>query len=103
MANRLFSWRFPADPGIRNVKRQGFSNQVGLILEPVARELGFTVIPRYARKAFANQARIAVFAGSVQVVDSLWLVRRVEWPIYACAARAVGHLREQLSGLNLVD
>jgi hypothetical protein len=36
MASRLLSRRFPGNPGIQTPRRQGFSNQIGLILEPVA-------------------------------------------------------------------
>ncbi|MDE1181100.1 LysR family transcriptional regulator [Paraburkholderia sp.] len=97
MANRLLSRRFPGNPGIRTVPRKGFSNQVGLILEPVARGFGFTVIPRYARTAFAQQDAIAVVECGAAVVDTLWLIHRSEWPLSRCAARAVEHLREQLA------
>lgn len=43
MANRLFMRRFPSNHGIRRVPCHGFSNQIGLILEPVARGLGYPV------------------------------------------------------------
>jgi DNA-binding transcriptional LysR family regulator len=96
MANRLLSRHFPGNPGIRSVRRQGFSNQVGLILEPVARGLGFTVLPRYARTAFARQDLIKVIDCGPPVVDTLWLIHRAEWPLSACAAQAVEYLRAQL-------
>ncbi|SDR30166.1 DNA-binding transcriptional regulator, LysR family [Paraburkholderia fungorum] len=100
MASRLLSRRFPGNPGVQTLRRQGFSNQIGLILEPVARGLGFTVIPRYARTAFARQEAIAVVECGAPVVDTLWLIHRSEWPVSSFAARAIEHLREQVAKLG---
>jgi DNA-binding transcriptional LysR family regulator len=97
MASRLLSRRFPGSPGIHTLRRQGFSNQIALILEPVARGLGFTVIPRYARSAFPRQDDIAVVECGPPVVDTLWLIHRSEWPVSNCAARAIDHLRERFA------
>ncbi len=63
MASRLLSRRFPAEPGVRNLRLSGFTNQISLILESVARGLGFTVIPRFARLAFSRQDAIQVIEG----------------------------------------
>lgn len=81
MAARLLTRRFPRAPGIRALPRSGFSNQIGLILEPVSRGLGFTVLPRFARQAFSKPETIEVVEAEGQVVDTLWLVRRSEWPL----------------------
>lgn len=97
MANRLLSRHFPGNPGIKSVRRQGFTNQVGLILEPVARGLGFTVLPRYARTAFAKQESIRVIGCGALVVDTLWLIHRAEWPLSAYATLAIEYLREHLA------
>jgi DNA-binding transcriptional LysR family regulator len=96
MANRLLARRFPGNPGARSLPRHGFSNQIGLILEPVARGLGFTVIPRYARCAFSRQAAIEVVAGGDAVVDTLWLIHRAEWPLTRRAQQVVAYLREKV-------
>ncbi len=97
MATRLLSRRFPGHPGIRHLPLRGFSNQIGLLLEPVARGLGFTVVPRYARQAFARQEAVRVVAGGEPVVDTLWLIHRAEWPLSSRARRAVDHLRSRIS------
>lgn len=60
MATRLFSRAFPGNPGVRRLPRRGYINQVGLILDAVARGFGFTVIPRHARQSFAEAAAIKV-------------------------------------------
>ncbi|EPC01601.1 hypothetical protein L861_16410 [Litchfieldella anticariensis FP35 = DSM 16096] len=71
----------------------GFSNQIGLILELVARGLGFTVLPYYARQAFAHREEIQVVEGSPPVVDKLWLVHHAEWPLSSRAQLALEYLR----------
>jgi len=96
MATRLLARQFPGAGGLKGVPVAGFSNQIGLILEPVARGLGFTVIPEHARRAFARQEAIQVVSGADPVVDTLWLVRRAEWALSMRAMRVVTYLRERL-------
>lgn len=100
MATRLLSRRYPGRPGIREFPVRGFSNQVGLILEPVARGLGFTVLPRFARLAFANQSVIRVIECGSPVIDTLWLVHRAEWPLAVRAQKAMGYIQNHLAGNN---
>lgn len=100
MAIRLLNRMFPNNKGIRNLPRHGFINQIGLILEPVARGLGFTVIPRYARQAFARPDEIRVIDSTRPVIDTLWLIHRSEWPITSRATRAVTHLRQHMSSAH---
>jgi DNA-binding transcriptional LysR family regulator len=93
MAGRLLSRRFPGSPGAHRLPCRGFTNQIGLILDPVARGLGFSVLPRYARLAFAQPERIQVIEGTPQVVDTLWLLYRAEWPLSARAQTVLQRLR----------
>ena len=81
MGTRLLTRWFPGNAGIRSLPCHGFSNQIALILEPVARGLGFTVIPRNARLAFAQADALRVIECGPPVVDTLWLIRRAEWPL----------------------
>jgi len=94
MATRLLSRRYPEQPGVRVLPVHGFVNQIGLILEPVARGLGFTVLPRHARLAFARQEAIRVVTGAASVVDQLWLIYRSEWPLSARAQRVVDYIQK---------
>jgi DNA-binding transcriptional LysR family regulator len=80
MATRLLSRMYPQEARVSALPCRGFINQIGLILEPVARGLGFTVIPRHARQALAGQEKIRVVEQAAPVVDSPWLVHRAEWP-----------------------
>lgn len=102
MANRLLSRLYPGEAQISELPRRGFSNQIGLILEPVARGLGFTVLPRYARQAFAQQQAIYVVTGTVQVIDKLWLIHRSEWPLSNRAIRVLEYLREEVPGADFL-
>lgn len=97
MAGRLLGRRFPGNPGVRALPCHGFSNQVGLILEPVARGLGFTVVPRYARQAFARAEAVRVVECGSPVCDTIWLIHRSEWPLSSRALRAVAHLRDRIA------
>ncbi len=95
MATRLLTRRFPGNPGISSLPVHGFTNQVALILEPVALGLGFTVIPRHARQSFARQQAIRVVECGDPIVDTLWLIHRAQWPLSAPAAWVVHQLRTQ--------
>jgi DNA-binding transcriptional LysR family regulator len=92
MAGRLLSRRFPGSPGAHRLPCHGFTNQIGLILDPVARGLGFSVLPRYARLAFAQPERIQVITGKPEVMDTLWLLHRAEWPLSARAQTVLQRL-----------
>ncbi|WP_226568711.1 LysR family transcriptional regulator [Mangrovibacter yixingensis] len=93
MATRLLSRWFPGNPGVINLPEKGFINQIGLILEPVARGLGFTVLPRFARMAFARQEAIQALELGPEVVNPLWLIYRAEWPLSRRALKALSVLR----------
>lgn len=95
MATRLLGLAFPGNPGVASLAVRGFSNQIALMLEPVARGLGFTVLPRYARQAFRDQSAIRVIERGPAVVDRLWLLHRAEWPLSLRAVRAVEWLQEK--------
>lgn len=97
MATRLLMRRFPGNPGIRSLPYHGFVNQIALILEPVARGLGFAVIPRYAREAFTGADAIHVVACNTPVLDTLWLIQRAEWPLSARACYVLEQLRRSLA------
>jgi DNA-binding transcriptional LysR family regulator len=96
MASRLLPRMYLGCPNTRTLPVRGFTNQVSLILEPVARGFGFTVIPHHARVAFKPQAAIRVVEGKAAVQDTLWLVHRAEWPMSGPANTAVQWLKDNL-------
>lgn len=93
MLARLLARWYPGNPGVSRIPSRGFSNQISLMLEPVARGLGFTVLPRHACEAFPRQDAIHIVPCSAPVIDTLWLIHRAEWPLTARAQRAVACLR----------
>ncbi|MCS6096320.1 LysR family transcriptional regulator [Shewanella baltica] len=96
MATRLLSRKYPSNLGIQDIPCKGFTNQISLILEPVAKGLGFTVIPQYARKAFERQQEIYVVECGSQVVDTIWLIHRAEWPLSRRAQKAIAFLKGKI-------
>lgn len=82
MALRLLSRQFPGQR-LDDIPVHGFTNQISLILEPVARGLGFTVLPRFAVTAFAKSELIRVHHSESPVIDTLWAIHRAEWPLPA--------------------
>lgn len=93
MATRLLGQVFKAFSGVKQIPCHGFSNQITLILEPVARGLGFTVLPRFARQAFRAQDQIAVFDHEPHVFDTLYVISRAEWPKSALAKTVLDEMR----------
>ncbi len=93
MATRLLSRKYPGSPSIQTIPCRGFTNQVSLILDPVAKGFGFTVIPRYARKAFERPKEIQVVECGAPVVDTIWLIHRAEWPLSQRAQKAIAYLK----------
>jgi len=53
--------------------RKGFSNQIGLILEPVSRGLGFTILPAHAVEAFQRPEQIKAHRLANPVSETLYL------------------------------
>ncbi|MFQ1967191.1 LysR family transcriptional regulator [Aeromonas veronii] len=96
MAQRLLGRRYPGQR-VDELPLRGFTNQIGLILEPVARGLGFTVLPRFAVTAFAQQEKIRVIQSSIEVIDTLWLIYRAEWPLPARHQRLITVLKQRVA------
>jgi DNA-binding transcriptional LysR family regulator len=97
MATRLLSRRYPGKRGLADIPVSGFTNQIALILEPVARGLGFSVMPRHARRAFARPEAIRVLGADQSVVETLWLIHRAEWDLPRRARHVVDELHRRLA------
>ena len=75
-ANLLLGSNFPAYQHSRFFTRKGFSNQISLVLEPVSRGLGFTVLPAYAVDFFSQAEKIRAHALANPVSETIYLCRR---------------------------
>ncbi|MDN4502682.1 LysR family transcriptional regulator [Alteromonadaceae bacterium BrNp21-10] len=69
----LLSENFAEFEHIEQLPHKGFSNQISLILTPVSKGLGFTVLPLYAAKAFTAQHLIRVHKLQSSTCESLYL------------------------------
>lgn len=72
-ANLLLGTNYPEFQHSNLFPRKGFSNQIGLILEPVSMGLGFTVLPAYAVEAFQKPEHIKAHRLSNPVSETLYL------------------------------
>ncbi len=72
-SQQLLSKNFAEFEHINQFEHRGFSNQISLILEPVSRDIGFTVLPLYAVDAFHNQKQIKVHCLDNSVSETLYL------------------------------
>ncbi|XPF92804.1 LysR family transcriptional regulator [Colwellia sp. RE-S-Sl-9] len=72
-AQLLLSKNFAAFEHIEQFERKGFSNQISLILEPVSRGIGFTILPLHAVNAFHKQLDIRIHQLEHSVGESLYL------------------------------
>jgi len=74
-ANLLLGENFVEFEHIEQFTHKGFSNQIGLILEPISRGIGFTVLPLHAVNAFHQQELINIHPLTSPVSETLYLCR----------------------------
>ena len=72
-AHALLSKNYPEFEHINQFQQQGFSNQISLILEPVSRGFGFTVLPLHAANAFNKSNEIKLHPLEHTVNETLYL------------------------------
>ncbi|MGM8899244.1 MULTISPECIES: LysR family transcriptional regulator [unclassified Psychrobacter] len=77
-ASMLLSANYIKFQHINDFKKKGFSNQIGLILEPVSRGLGFTVLPAHAVAAYPNPELISSHRLPVPMSETLYLAVRCQ-------------------------
>ena len=80
---------------VSDLPTTGFSNQISLILEPVARGLGFTVLPEYAVRSFSAPQQLSVHTLSHSVKDTIYLChhgKKTLKSLYETMAGVIGSL-----------
>ena len=75
-ASLLLSANYPQFEHINGFNKKGFSIQIGMILEPVSRGLGFTVLPAHAVAAYPNPQLLKCHQMPVSVSETLYLAIR---------------------------
>ncbi|MEC4087267.1 LysR family transcriptional regulator [Pseudoalteromonas rubra] len=76
--------------------RRGFSNQISLILEPVSRGIGFSVLPAFAVEAFARQKLIRVHSLSQPVSETIYLCTARRAVLPARVRTVIEHAKSSL-------
>lgn len=74
-AQLLLSANFREFTHIEQLPERGFSNQIGLILEPVRLGFGFTVLPRFAVEAFHHRVGVRTHTLPNPISESLFICR----------------------------
>jgi DNA-binding transcriptional LysR family regulator len=72
-SRQLLSMNFKAFEHVEQFRCKGFSNQISLILDPVSRGFGFTVLPMFAVKAYPHQNAIKIHPLNTSVSENLYL------------------------------
>ncbi|WP_305967385.1 LysR family transcriptional regulator [Marinobacter salsuginis] len=72
-ASLLLGANYPEFQHSNLFPKKGFSNQIGLILEPVSMGLGFTVLPAHAVEAFEKPGQIRAHRLANPVSETLYL------------------------------
>lgn len=76
-ADELLAANFPNDyPGADRLRQRSFINQIGQIPEPVARGLGYTILPRSAVDAYPGRDRLSIAPLPHPARHELWLIQR---------------------------
>lgn len=61
---------------INDIPVTGFINQISQILEPVAKGLGFTILPKSAIDNFHTSKQLTIFTPPKPVLETLYLVKK---------------------------
>lgn len=83
-ADELLSLNFPeAYQGADRLRVRTYVNQIGQILDPVARGIGYTLLPRSGVEAYAQRGLLAVIPLPRPRRHGLWLTSRKGRPLSA--------------------
>ncbi|WP_110667408.1 LysR family transcriptional regulator [Salinicola halophilus] len=76
-ASRVFKQNFAGEfRGMNRFPRRGFTNEVGQVLDAVARGLGFTVVPRPVLETSPWQRQVKELSLDQPVYETLYLIAR---------------------------
>lgn len=75
-AGMLLTANYEQFQHIHDFDKKGFSNQIGLILEPVSRGIGFTVLPAHAVAAYPKPKLIKSHHLPIAVSETIYLAVR---------------------------
>lgn len=96
-ADLLLSEHFPEFEHVSQFMVNGFSNQIGLILDPVSLGLGFTVLPAHAVNAYPQAKSIRVHELPKNVSEPLYLIHHKTRPLAKRIERIVNLVSQWLA------
>lgn len=99
-AELLLAANYPEFQHLNQFVEKGFSNQVNLILEPVSRGFGFTVLPRFAVEAFSAQDKIKVQRTAKIVDEPIYLASHINRVQANRVARVIDQVKQCLASGN---
>lgn len=100
-ADAVFGTHFAAEyHGADRLHIRSFVNQIGQIPEPVARGLGYAILPRSGVLAFAGRDRLAIAPCPQPTVLDLQLVQRKRGPRPARIDKLIALIRQVAEGLG---
>lgn len=100
-ADDLFSLNFPKDyKGADRLRVRTFVNQIGQIPIPVARGLGYTILPKSGVDAFARKQELAIIQLPKQRYHDLWIISRKGRSKIARVAALSGSIRRAATALG---
>ncbi len=95
-ASALLRGNFPREfRSMSHFRRQGFTNEVGMVLDSVARGLGFTVVSRLVLETSPWQRQVKALDLPVAVHETLYRVTRSGAAVPRRYARLLEDFREQ--------
>lgn len=97
-ADLLLGANYSEYRSISSLPQKAFSNQIGLILEPVSRGLGFTVLPAFAVAAFTHQHSIQVHQLEKPVSETVFLAEHHLKPRPARVENLITFIKTSLTG-----
>ncbi|WP_367105918.1 LysR family transcriptional regulator [uncultured Psychrobacter sp.] len=95
-ASMLLSANYSKFQHSNDFEQKGFSNQIGLILEPVSRGLGFTVLPAHAVAAYEKPQLIKSHCLPTPVSETLYLVTKREHVLANRMQTVIGEIKRWL-------
>ncbi|MFD1383868.1 LysR family transcriptional regulator [Rhodanobacter aciditrophus] len=95
--NLLLGANYPEFQHVNQLPNRGFSNQIGLILEPVSRGLGFTVLPAHAVSAFSPAEKIRQHTLTHPIWEPLFICQGKHQPYTKAVNTVKKAIKEVLS------
>jgi DNA-binding transcriptional LysR family regulator len=86
---------------VKEIPVTGYVNQISQILQPVAKGLGFTVLPKSAVDTFQEPQKLTIFRPKNLVIDTLYMVKKKNRELPARFESVKAILQKQIGTVKL--